>query len=56
MVEGSGFAGRREERLRSERLRRFIDSREDIVVVPDISGEKGTGKAQTKKRKKSSSI
>jgi hypothetical protein len=40
MVEGSGFAGRREERLRAERLRKFIDDKNSIVVFPDISEDK----------------
>ena len=37
MVEGSGFAGRREERLRAERLRKFIEEKNKIVVFPDVS-------------------
>jgi hypothetical protein len=49
MVEGSGFAGRREERLRAERLRKFIEDKNRIVVFPDIS-EDGKDKKSNKKR------
>lgn len=48
MVEGSGFAGRREERLRAERLRKFIDDKNRIVVFPDISEEDKVKKSSRK--------
>jgi hypothetical protein len=50
MVEGRGFAGRREERLRSERLRKFIEEKDSIIVIPDIAGRKIAKK--TKKKRK----
>ena len=35
MVEGRGYAGRRQERLLSQRLSKFIKERDRITVVPD---------------------
>ncbi len=51
MVEGSGFSGRREERLRAQRLRKFIEEKDHIIAVPDIAGEKITKKTRIKRKK-----
>jgi len=50
MVEGKGYAGRREERLRTERVRRFIEEKDKIIVVPDVQGTKNPQKGRSKKR------
>ena len=50
MVEGRGYAGRREERLRAERLRKLIEEKDRIVVIPDIEGIKKAEKGRSKKR------
>jgi len=50
MVEGKGYAGRREERLRAERLRKFVEEKDRMVVVPDIEGTKATEKRRSKKK------
>jgi len=50
MVEGSGFTGRREERLRAERLRRFIEEKDRITVIPDVEGIKRSGKGRGQKK------
>ena len=52
MVEGSGFAGRREERLRAERLRKFIEDKNRIVVFPDISEDEEAKKSSRKRVKR----
>jgi hypothetical protein len=51
MVEGSGFAGRREERLRAERLRKFIEEKNKIIVFPDISEVEKVKKPNRKRSK-----
>lgn len=51
MVEGRGFSGRREERIRAQRLRKFIEEKDDIIVVPDIAGEKITEKTRIKRKR-----
>jgi hypothetical protein len=55
MVEGSGFAGRREERLRAERLRKFIEGKNKIIVFPDISEVEKVKKPNGKRSKRARS-
>lgn len=51
MVEGSGFAGRREERLRAERLRKFIEDKDRIIAIPDTVLNKTPKKIKKKSLK-----
>ena len=51
MVEGKGYAGRREERLRAERLRRFIEGKDRITVIPDVEEKRTTEKGRDKKKR-----
>jgi|GEM_PF-3220970 len=50
MVEGKGYAGRREERLRAERLKKFIEEKDSITVIPDVEGTKTAEKERRKKK------
>jgi hypothetical protein len=36
LVEGGGYSGRRQERLRAERIRTFIEEKDRIVVIPEV--------------------
>lgn len=56
MVEGRGYAGRREERLRAERLRKLIEERDRITVIPDVEGAKKPEKGKSKKREPRKSL
>ncbi len=49
MVEGKGFAGRREERFRAQRLRKFIEEKDHIIVIPEVAGEKIIEKPRIKR-------
>ena len=36
MTEGKGYCARRQERLDLEKLAKFIDEKDHIVVVPEV--------------------
>ena len=42
MVEGRGYAGRLEERRRDKKLRKLIEEKDRIIVIPDIEETKKT--------------
>jgi len=36
LVEGGGYSGRRQDRLRAERIRKFIEEKDRIVAIPEV--------------------
>jgi hypothetical protein len=55
LVEGGGYSGRRQERLRAERIRKFIEDKDRIVAFPEVDqyrpGEPSVKKEKTTKRR-----
>lgn len=51
MVEGRGYAGRLAERHREKRLRKLIDDKDRIIIIPDVEDLKKTGKKLRKIRR-----
>jgi len=40
MTEGKGYCARRQERITTKKLAKFIEDMDNIVIVPDIPNER----------------
>ncbi len=50
MVEGRGYAGRLAERHREKKLRKLVEEKDKIIVIPDLENIKASMKKLRKKK------